>query len=128
MKQHVISRDFYNYFKRIREANEETGGIYEKTPAQILGNIHCCNEDEVALGYFMASAVKTKRIFIHPDEHSVTAGSTYEGCGWHSVHPRYVTDYFYGTYDNGSSNAWSINKYCTDCRVRGTNEEPDFWE
>ncbi len=128
VKQHVISRDFYNYFKRIRESNEETGGIYEKTPTQILGNIHCCNEEEVALGYFMVSTVKTKRIFIHPDEHSVAAGSAYEGCGWHSVHPRYTTDYFYGTYDNGSSNAYSINKYCTDCRVRGTNEEPDFWE
>ncbi len=128
VKQHVISRDFYKYFKRIRESNEETGGIFEKTPAQILGNIHCCNEDEVALGYFMASTVKTKRIFIHQDEHSVAAGSTYTDCGWHSVHPRYVTDYFYGTFNNGSANAYSINKYCTDCRVRGTNVEPDFWE
>lgn len=128
VKQYVISRDFYNYFKMIREANEETGGIYEKTPAQILGNIECCNANEVALGYFMASAVKTKRIFIHRDEHHVAPGSVYEGCGWHSVHPRYVTDYFYGTYDNGNSEAFSINIFCTDCSVRGTNVAPDFWE
>jgi len=128
VKQYVISRDFYNYFKRIREANEETGGIYEKTPAQILGNIQCCDEDENALGYFMVSTVKTKRIFIHPSDHNVAAGSAYGGCGWTSKVPRYGTVYLYGTYDGGSSNAYSTNIYCTDCRVRGTNVEPDFWE
>ncbi len=128
VKQYVISRDFYNYFKRIREANEETGGIYEKTPAQILGNIHCCNKDENALGYFMASAVKTKRIFIRPTDHNVAAGSAYGGCGWTSVRLRYFTFWLYGTYDSGSADAYSSNRYCTDCRVRGTNVAPDFWE
>ncbi|KPL16305.1 MAG: hypothetical protein AMS26_05130 [Bacteroides sp. SM23_62] len=128
VKQYVISRDLYKYFKRIRESNEETGGIYERTPAQILGNIQCCDADEIALGYFMASSVKTKRIFIHPDEHNVTGGSAYEGCGWTSVRPRYFPSYVYGTYDGGSSIAYSINKYCSDCRVRGTNVAPDFWE
>ena len=107
VKQYVISRDFYNYFRRIRESNEETGGIYEKTPAQILGNIHCCDDEENALGYFMASAVKTKRIFIHPAEHSVAAGSAYGGCGWTTEIPRYLTVFLYGTYDNGSRNVYS---------------------
>ncbi len=128
VKQHVISRDFYNYFKRIREANEETGGIYEKTPAQILGNIQCCNEDENALGYFMASTVKTKRIFIRPNDHNVADGSAFGGCGWTSKRSRYFTFYLYGTYDGGSTNAYSSNRYCTDCRVRGDDVAPDFWE
>jgi hypothetical protein len=128
VKQQVISRDLYNYFKRIRESNEETGGIYERTPAQIFGNIHCCDDEENALGYFNASAVKTKRIFIHPTDHSVSAGSVYGGCGWTTEIPRYQKVYLYGTSDNGNSNVWSTNIYCTDCRARGTNVEPDFWE
>jgi hypothetical protein len=128
VKQYVISRDMYNFFKRLRESNEETGGIYEKTPAQIIGNIQCCNGTEVALGYFMASTAKTKRIFIDPSAHGVAKGSAYGGCGWSTEVPRYQQAYLYGTYNNGTSNVYSTNKYCTDCRVRGTNEKPDFWE
>jgi hypothetical protein len=128
VKQYAISRDFYIYFKRIRESNEETGGIYEKTPAQIFGNISCCIGDEKALGYFMASAEKTKRIIITPAEHSVAKGTAYANCGWTSSPPRYGTMILYGTYDNGTVNVWSDNYYCTDCRVRGTDIKPDFWE
>jgi len=128
VKQYVLSRDMYNFFKRLRESNEETGGIYEKTPAQIIGNIECCNEADVALGYFMASAAKSKRIFIDRTKHSIADGTAFGGCGWESKRLRYFTQYIYGTFDGGSRNVYSTNKYCTDCRVRGTNEMPDFWE
>ena len=128
VKQYVIDRNLYNFFKRIRESNEETGGIYEKTPAKIIGNIQCCNGEKEALGYFMASVEKSKRIFIDPTEHSVAKGSAYGGCGWTSSPPRYGTMILYGTYNNGTTNVWSDYRYCTDCRVRGTNMRPDFWE
>jgi hypothetical protein len=128
VKQYVVDREMYDYFKRIRESNEETGGIYEKTPSQIKGNIRCCNGEELALGYFLASAVRTRRIFILPAEHEVAVGSAYGGCGWTSERPRYGQVYLYGTYNNGTENAYSDNKYCTDCRVRGTHVKPDFWE
>jgi hypothetical protein len=128
VKQYVIDRNLYNFFKRIRESNEETGGIYEKTPAKIIGNIQCCNGEKEALGYFMASVEKTKRIFITLAEHSVAKGTAYGNCGWTSSPPRYGTMILYGTYNNGTTNVWSDYKYCTDCRVRGINMRPDFWE
>ena len=128
VKQYVINRDLYNFFNLLRESNKETGGIYEKTPAQIIGNIQCCNGDEEALGYFMASAVKTKRIFISPDEHEVVNGTAYDNCGWTTDKPRYQPVYLYGTYGNEDTQVWSINKYCTDCRLRGTSIQPDFWK
>jgi hypothetical protein len=128
VKQYRISGDLYKYFKRIRESNEETGGIYERTPSQIIGNIQCCNTDEPALGYFLASSVKKRRIFINPNDHDVANGSAYDGCGWTIAPPRYGPRYLYGTYDGGTINVYSTNIYCTDCRVRGTSERPDFWE
>lgn len=128
VKQYVINRQLYEFFKNVRESNEETGGIYEKTPLQIIGNIQCCNGSEPVLGYFMASSVKTKRIFISPSEHQVAKGSAYNDCGWTTDIPRSTPVYLYGTYNSGESNVWSTNRYCTDCRVRGTNEKPDFWE
>ena len=128
VNQYVIDRNLYNFFKRIRESNEETGGIYEKTPAKIIGNIQCCNGEKEALGYFMASVEKSIRIFITPAEHSVDKGTAYGGCGWTSSPPRYHSFILYGTYNNGTTNVWSNNYYCTDCRARGTNIKPDFWE
>ncbi len=128
VKQYVIDRELYDFFRIVREANEETGGIYEKTPAKIIGNMSCCEGSGQALGYFMASAVKTKRIFIDASEHSVAKGTAYGGCGWTTEIPRYLDVYLYGTYNNGDTDVWSTNEYCTDCRIRGTSEEPDFWE
>ncbi len=128
VKQYVINRDLYNFFDLIRESNKETGGIYEKAPAQIIGNIRCCDGPKQALGYFMASAVKTKRIFISPDEHEVVNGTAYGNCGWTTDKPRYQPVYLYGTYGNEETQVWSSNNYCTDCRIRGTNIQPDFWE
>ena len=128
VKQYVIDRNLYNLFKKIPESNEETGGIYEKTPAKIIGNIQCCNGEKEALGYFMASSEKTKRIFIDPTEHSIAKGTAYGNCGWTDSPPPGVVWPIYGTYRGGTSNVWSDYRYCTDCRARGTNIEPDFWE
>jgi len=128
VKQYVINRQLYEFFRNVREANEESGGIYEKTPLQIIGNMQCCDGSEPVLGYFMASTVKTKRIFITPSEHEVALGTAFGGCGWTTSIPRSTPVYFYGTYNSGETNVWSTNIYCTDCRVRGTNVKPDYWE
>ena len=128
VKQYVMDSHMYGFFRKIRESNEETGGIYEKAPAKILGNISCCNGDKQALGYFMASAEQQYRIFIQAGEHRVPKGSVYAECGWTSSPPRGVRYIPYGTYNNGSETALSRNSFCTDCRARGSHEKPDFWD
>jgi hypothetical protein len=131
VKQYVIERDLYNFFRKIRESNQETGGIYEKTPAKVIGNINCCNSDKVALGYFMASSETTKRIFISPEEHNVKEGNAYTICGWTDSLPRFWAglDFrVYGTTNGGATTVYGDSRYCVDCRARGTNEKPDFWD
>jgi hypothetical protein len=112
-------------FKKLREANEDVGGIYSKIPGQIYGNITCCNNEEKALGYFFAAGVKTKRIFSDHSDYNIPKGDAYNGCGWTSKKPRYLDVYYYGM---GPEVVFSTNIYCTDCRLRGTNVKPDFWE
>lgn len=128
VKQYEINHQLYEFFRNVCESNEKSGGIYEKTPLQIIGNMKSCEGSEPVLGYFMASTMTSKRIFISPAEHQVEPGSAYDGCGWTTEIPRYLDVYLYGTSDGGETNIWSTNKYCTDCRVRGTHEMPDFWE
>ncbi len=125
VKQYAINAEIYNLLRKLRDANTETSGMYGKIPGQILGNITCCNNGEKELGYFIASAVQSKRIFIGKYDHHVDPGSAFGGCAWTTVPALNVRHFLYGSYDG--RNVWSANRYCTDCSVRGTSIKPDFW-
>jgi hypothetical protein len=64
VRQYSIDADLYHYWKQLKDFYENPGGIYSKIPIPIFGNITCCDSGRKALGYFTASAVKEKRIFI----------------------------------------------------------------
>jgi hypothetical protein len=137
VKQYTISKEIYNILNKLHEANTGTEGIYSRNPGQVFGNISNCETGEKVLGYFIASAMKSKRIFIDHSEVDVNTGSAYDDCGWTTSPPRdwrgeLIQDIFlYGTYerDNGTvQDVWSTDAYCADCRERGYNEQPDFWE
>jgi hypothetical protein len=128
VRQFSLNKELYDFFNRLKDLNEENGGIYNKNPAAIYGNIKNNSVNKRALGYFSVSAVKTKRIFInHPDVHIITGHSAYSDCGWTESPLNYKDYYFYGTAYSDSAEVWSGSKYCTDCRERGTNVKPDFW-
>ncbi len=128
VKQFTINSDLYSILKKLREVNKETDGIFSKIPAQAFGNITCCDGGENVLGYFFASAVKTKRIFIDRFDHNVKQVSAYDKCGWHEPFDGHQKQYFFGKTNVGGLDIWSTDNYCTDCRIRGTNIKPDFWE
>ena len=125
VKQYTINPELFTILKKLRDANVETAGLYSKNPGQIFGNITCCDGGGKALGYFSASAVTSKRIFIMPGDHDIVRGSAYGGCGWTTSPPNGVRLFLYGNY--GGSSVWSDNRYCVDCTARGTKEKPDFW-
>ena len=127
-KQYSITKKLYHYFKELKESNENTGGIYEKNPALLKGNIECCEGNGLVVGYFSASAVKTKRLFISPYDIEAETRSAYSRCMYHSPKPRYLTSYFFGYTEDDSTSIYSINNICADCRYYGTTTKPDFWE
>lgn len=133
VKQSALSKEQYSYWKKLEDSNEETGSIYERTPSEIIGNIQCCNGEKIALGYFSASAVKTKRIFITPDDHKIKTKSAYAGCIYLFPDPR-VPSWLVGTITAGRDTvfigrkAYTYDVYCSDCRKYGTNVKPDFWK
>lgn len=130
-KQYALNKELYVFFRKLEGLNETNGGIYDKIPTPLYGNIQSASGNKKALGYFFASAIKTKRIFIDGREvHVETGYNAYSGCGWE--YPPLMGDYFfYGKIVEGNADigadVWSKNKYCTDCRERGTNIKPDFW-
>jgi hypothetical protein len=131
VRQYALDKELYNYLKTLESLNQTNGGLYDHQPAPVYGNITCCTENNNALGYFLASSVKTKRIFIKNKGISVGTGhSVYSGCGW-EYPPLFGDYYFYGNIVEGIPDAGvavlSRNHYCTDCRERGTSRKPDFW-
>lgn len=136
VKQFILNKEIYNYLNRLKDLNETNGGMYDKMPAPLFGNIQATSENKKAMGYFFASAVKTKRIFINNrDIHLVTGHSPYSECSrtWEYAEGIHFEtgNYFYGIIappdrDEGEY-VFSRSEYCSDCRERGTDIKPDFW-
>jgi hypothetical protein len=133
VKQYSLGEDLFDYFKILESLNETNGGIYDKIPSPVYGNIQTLSGDKKALGYFLVSAVSKKRLFIDPDEVNLKTGhKAYSACGW--VYPPicFLPHFFYGTIIDGDVDlgayVWSTDNFCTDCRKRGTSVKPDFWE
>ncbi len=128
VKQYALTEKMYKFWKVLEETNENPGGIYEHVPSQIYGNIECCNREGKALGYFTASSVKTRRIFIAAADHSVKTSSPYAGCIYlKHPNPRVVA-FVYGRSLATGEKVYTQDVYCSDCRLYGSAVKPDFWD
>ena len=58
VEQYSLSAEAFEYWNQVKKQQQNTGSIFDSTPAQIKGNIYRTdNTDEMALGYFGATAV-----------------------------------------------------------------------
>ena len=141
IKQYALTQDAYQYFSILKKNTENLGSIFDAQPTQLTGNIHSVkNPSEVVIGFFTASTVQQKRIFI--TKYDVTNWNfvdTNRTCDpisiGHAPLPDpgfFVYDYpdpqYYPYYFCGSSCLMIARRECVDCRVRGgTNQKPSYW-
>ncbi len=65
VQQLALSEEEYDFLETLRRNTETTGSIFDAVPAEVMGNIRSLDDSaEVVIGYFGASAVARKRIFI----------------------------------------------------------------
>ena len=135
VKQTALSPEMFAFWNNLKKSNEETGGIYEKVPEQVYANINCCDGKNKALGYFWASSVKTKRIFISRYSQPIESMSAYVICNYVIPCPGNPFSWLYGTITACKKNpdlvgvvVRSYSEYCSDCRAYGSNKKPVFWE
>ena len=129
VKQSSISSEQYDFWKLLKDVNEDAGGLYEKMPAQIYGNISCCDGSTKVLGYFSALSVREKRLFIDPVEHHVKTKSAYEGCIYYDFEQvPWVPKSYFGTLKDSGKDVFCSTDFCADCRANGTNVKPYFWQ
>ena len=140
IRQYALSDAAADYWEKIRTNNKEQGGLYESQPLSVKGNIHdATNADRDVLGYFGASTVKQKRIFIKNvldlpleylfpcDIRAILDGFDGEPILWPYYLPAHT--FIYEDSIVYSYDVAAIDHECVDCTstVGGTIVKPDFW-
>ncbi len=133
--QMSLTEKGYYYWELLKENLNGSSLLTDKQPSQIFGNIHCVsNPDEKVLGYFGASDVKQKRIFVQNVE-GLTFGQIF--CVPFLLDPRFLVypipedwPYYFVKKPQGAEDGLYIgDHYCFDCLLRGgTLEVPDIWK
>ncbi len=77
VKQLSISKEAWRYWSSIENQIHSSGSIFEPPPVAITGNITNCDDPEdLVFGYFGASALTTKSIFIPASEAPIPPGES----------------------------------------------------
>ncbi len=130
--QYALSEAAFTYYDQLRANTYELGGLYEKQPSDIKGNMQVSsgNGQEV-LGFFFASHHTAKRLFVKDVAGLVMDFPEY--CneeplgrfGWREFGPKdYPVYYFYNTFGG----LRILGKECVECeRMGGSLVKPDFW-
>lgn len=132
IKQYSVSEKAYIYWDQLRINSVQTGGLYEKQPLAISGNMHnLTHPDQKVLGFFGAASINAKRIFVQnvpdlPLDFSTICNPTVMRKGLAEVTPRDYPAYLMGD-EHGYRLIW-LNEECVNClRLGGTNIKPGFW-
>jgi len=130
--QSALSEEAYSYWDQMRINSTGLGGLYEKQPLSIAGNLHNTEDPDVeVLGFFGASSVKSKRIFV-----SNVHGLVIEFVGYCTPVPlKYgfseLSPFDYPAWLMGDEDTYYkilLSNDCVDCLYYGgTNIKPDFW-
>ena len=132
VNQYSISEGAYNYWEQMRINSNEQGGLYEKQPLAIKGNLlNETNSDKEVLGYFYAASETERRYFYH-DIPGITVDSNYYCAedslgrfGWQEYRPDTYPVYYYF---NAEGYLRILSYECIDCReLGGTIMKPPYW-
>lgn len=129
VNQHSLSEAAYSYWDQLRINGTGQGGLYEKQPLSISGNLHnLTNKSDQVLGFFGVSSVKTKRIYIRKVPYleneylPFCTQDTILSLKEIHVYPAFLA---------GNQSGYQmilLSPGCVDCMVfGGTNIKPDYW-
>jgi hypothetical protein len=137
VKQLAITKEAYEFWQQVKSNTENLGTIFGPQPSRFSGNIHSItNASEPVFGYFMASSVSQKRMFIKRGEVPSPFGgfvSGYENCTLDSIPAGVFAIYTGGevlvsSYGIGPAGYLLSSPDCVDCRLHGgVNIKPAFW-
>jgi len=132
VEQFALSEAAYNYWDQLRINSSQAGGLYEKQPLAIKGNIRdLSHPDKEVLGFFSVASVTDKRIFVSNVPNLPLQFYTY--CNSHSLRMglKEISPSDYPAYLMGNHKTYfavQLDGECVNCLLLGgTNIKPNFW-
>jgi hypothetical protein len=134
VNQYSLNEDEYLYWEKLQNISEEVGGLYDIIPYSIPNNLYCLDDpNETVLGYFSVSASSSKRIFIKDNFAGLI--NLYTNCIADTIYegePSPYPDFNYWVIIDvrlppPPYKVLTLLNGCADCTLRGTKEEPVFW-
>ena len=138
LRQYALTKEAYQYWQNLMKISEQLGSIFDPQPSEIRGNIrNPLDPDELVIGYISAGTINEKRIFI---SNSQLPGWNYRAACDLLITPGtkdsidfYFRDGGYTPIDvaelPSGGTGWSYSTtLCVDCRLRGVNVRPLFWQ
>jgi len=131
VRQLALSARAYNYWDQLRINSNTNGGLYEKQPLNIKGNMtNATKPEKIVLGYFHTASVSERRYFYH-DIKGIDLDFS-NGCveedpavGGFRIYETWEYPIYYYTTVFGTK---ILSNECIDCRLMGgTTVKPDFW-
>jgi hypothetical protein len=132
VSQQSLSENAYKFWEQVRINSEGFGGLYEKQPLAIKGNLlNLTSPDKEVLGYFYATS-QTSRRYFYKDIEGLELNfsdhcneSPLGAMGWAEFSKLNYPVYFLYTTEGELR---TLNIECVDCRkMGGSTTKPDFW-
>lgn len=137
VKQRALTKEAYEYYESLKNNTENLGSLFDPQPFQLTGNIRNENNpEEPVIGYFSASTISEKRIFIRGGELPFFSTTPYVSCEMDTImfsdleeqrDVLLLIDEFYS--ESGFLIGYLMGTpFCVDCSIRGSTVRPDFWQ
>ena len=111
VRQHALTERAYTYWQNVQQQVESVGGIFDPPPSPLVGNMYNVDDDrETVLGYFQASSLTEKRIFVSRSEVPSSPDGSTPG-------------------PSSACSGESPSDFCLDCSLvpGATTVPPSFW-
>lgn len=150
VSQYALNKNEYAFWQNLKKNTEQLGSIFDPQPSNLKGNIHCTtNPSEQVIGYIGVTNIQKKRIFIdnsqlplqwrptYPYECSLDTllfcrGQNCENDVAELLIP--IGSTFLPIAQAIPRNNPAVIGYlgasinCSDCTIRGSLKQPDFWK
>ncbi|MBE0650630.1 MAG: DUF4249 domain-containing protein [Bacteroidales bacterium] len=132
VEQLALSKEAYDYWDQLRINSTQQGGLYEKQPIVIKGNLRdITHPDKEVLGFFGAASASFKRIFISQVpgltlNYVIPCTTIVLKRGYIMIPPSAYPAALMAS-QNGPLPIW-LSQICVNCLLQGgTNVKPSFW-
>lgn len=138
VRQYALNERAYQYWQNMMKNSEKIGSIFDPQPTELKGNIYAASDPkEIVIGYISAGTVEEKRHFI--DRRQVPNWGYGHGCFEEIVANK--KDSLEDVFGDGAfepineavtptgEQGYSYSATdCVDCRLKGVNVRPPFWQ